>query len=104
MLAGSSSQALGQTLAHQIERWPGFVQGRGFGELVIEHFVGMAMLEGKFEIGLAGLRQSAGVAKGSEKSYAATGCVEREEYRRDRDNARKRWEWWCRRPWRRRAW
>ena len=64
---GSSSQALRQTLAQQIERWPRFVQGRGLGELVIEDLVGVAMLEGKFEISLASLRQSAGVAKGSEK-------------------------------------
>ena len=47
------------------------MQGRGLGELVMEHFIGVAMLEGKFEIGLAGLRQGAGPAKRGEKLYAS---------------------------------
>ena len=67
MLAGSSSKALRQTLAQQIKRWPRFVQGRGLGELVIQDLVGVPMLEGEFEISLARLRESAGIAKGSEK-------------------------------------
>ena len=67
VLAGSSSQSQRQTFAQQIERWPRFVQGRRLGEVVIQDLVGVAMLEGKFEVSLASLRHGAGVAKGGEK-------------------------------------
>lgn len=67
MLPGSSSQALRKPLAQKVERWPRFVQGRGLGELVIQDFVGVPVLEGKFEISLASLRHRAGLSKGGKK-------------------------------------
>jgi hypothetical protein len=67
MLPGSSSQALRKPLAQKVERWPRFVQGRELGELVIQDFVGVPVLEGKFEISLASLRHRAGLSKGGKK-------------------------------------
>lgn len=71
MLAGISSQALCKKLTQKIEGRPRFVQGRRFGEFVIKYFVGMTMLQGKLEIGLAGLRKASGSAERSEKFPAS---------------------------------
>jgi len=70
VLAWSSSQALGEMLAHQIEGWPRLVQRRGFGEPVIEHFVSVTMLKGKLEIILASLSQGARAAETGEEFIA----------------------------------
>ena len=70
VLARRSSQTLGEMLAHQIERWPWLVQGGGFGEPVIEHFVGVTMLKGKLEIDLASLGQRVRAAETGEEFVA----------------------------------
>ncbi len=67
MLPGTSSQALSQTLAQQIEGRPRFVQGRRLGEVVVQDLVGVAVLKGKFEISLASLRHRARLSKGGKK-------------------------------------
>ena len=67
MFPGSSSQSLRQTHTHKIERWPGFVQRRWLSESVEEHFVGVGMFEGIFEIALARLSERSGAAEGSEE-------------------------------------
>jgi len=70
-LAGSSAEALGEALAHEIERRPGLVQGWRLGECVEEHSVGVRMFEGEFEIALAGLRDGAGAAEDGEEFDAS---------------------------------
>jgi hypothetical protein len=62
MLPGSSSQALSDTLAHEIERWPGLMQGRRFGDSVEEYFVGVTVLESEIELSLKSFAESASAA------------------------------------------
>jgi hypothetical protein len=63
----SSAQTLGETLAHEIERRPGFVERRRLREAVIEHLVGVGMLHGELEITLAGLGERSGAAESCEE-------------------------------------
>src|SRR5271169_1232847 len=70
VLAGIASQALRQTQAHKIERGPWFMQRGWLGETVEEYFVGVAMLPGKLEITLTGLREGSGAAESSEEFHA----------------------------------
>jgi hypothetical protein len=70
VFARSSAQALRQTKAHQIEGGPWFVQGWGLRESVEEDFIGMAMLEGKFQITLTGLGERSGAAERREEFHA----------------------------------
>src|ERR1700689_2945703 len=71
VLAGSSAEALGEALAHQIERWPGLVQRWRLGKCVEEHSIGVRMFEREFEIALAGLRDGAGAAEDGEEFDAS---------------------------------
>jgi len=71
VLAGRATEALGDALAHEIERGPGFVQRRGFGKAVEEHFESVRMLEGEIEVAFAGLGERAGRAHGGEEIAAS---------------------------------
>src|SRR5712671_3072392 len=67
MLARTASQPLGQTQSHQIERGPGLVQGRRLSKSIEQHFVGVRMLQGIFEIALASLGEGAGASQRGEE-------------------------------------
>lgn len=71
VLAGRASEALGDALAHEVERGPGLVQSRGFGEAVEEHFESVGVLESEMQITFAGLSDGAGRAHGVEQTAAS---------------------------------
>ena len=71
VLAGRASEALGNALAHEVERGPRFVQRRGFGKAIEEHFESVWVLESEMEITFAGLSDGAGRAHGVEEIAAS---------------------------------
>ncbi len=74
VLARSASQALGDALAHEVERRPGLVQGRRLADAVKQHLVGVGVFEGKLEITEHGLANRAGAAECGEKIFASLGA------------------------------
>ena len=67
VLEGRPAEALGEPLAHEIERRPGLVQRGRLGHSIEKNFIGVAVMEREFEVALDGLAQGAGAAERGEK-------------------------------------
>jgi hypothetical protein len=70
MFSGRAAEALGEAIAQEIERGPGLVQGRRFGDAVEKDFIGVAVGEGEREMPLDCLAQSASSAVGREEIFS----------------------------------
>lgn len=71
VLARRATETLRNALAHEVERGPGFVQRRGLGKGVEEHFEGVGMIEGEMEVAFAGLGERSGRTHGVEEIAAS---------------------------------
>src|SRR5882762_1480564 len=65
-----STQAPSQTMAKEVERRPGFMQGRRLGNSVEQYSIRFTVPKGELQVSLAGLRQGAGEADFMEEFLA----------------------------------